>query len=294
MIDYRLETFLTLYNELNYTKTAEKLHITQPNVSQHIKFLEDYYKDKLFIYENRKLKPSPSGVKLYNYASRLKSDSLKIKKSISKNNHKETINFGTTLTVGEYMMPNILSQINYQNINLSMKVENTFNLLKKLEEGKLNFIIVEGHFNKTKYESHIFSLEKFIGIASHKYENKNLRLEDLINEKIILREKGSGTRETFQQILFDNNLNLSGFRDIIEIGNLTCIKELVSKNIGISFLYEIAASDYIMDGKLKVLDIQNFNITRPINFVFLKDSHFKYSYLDILKNFKKIHSNSEY
>ena len=53
MLDYRIYTFLTLCEKMNYTKTAEVLHITQPAVTQHIRWLEDQYRCRLFSYQER-------------------------------------------------------------------------------------------------------------------------------------------------------------------------------------------------------------------------------------------------
>ena len=54
MLNYKLSTFLELCETKNYTKTAEKLHMTQPAVTQHIKYLEQYYGTKLFIMMRKK------------------------------------------------------------------------------------------------------------------------------------------------------------------------------------------------------------------------------------------------
>lgn len=43
MLDHRMETFLTVCETMNFTKAAAKLHITQPAVSQHIRYLEAAY-----------------------------------------------------------------------------------------------------------------------------------------------------------------------------------------------------------------------------------------------------------
>ena len=61
MLDFRINTFLTACQCMNYTKTAELLHITQPAVTQHIHFLEEYYQAKLFLYEGKKLKLTAAG-----------------------------------------------------------------------------------------------------------------------------------------------------------------------------------------------------------------------------------------
>ena len=49
MLDFRMETFLTLCRTMNYTRTAEVLHITQPAMTQHIQYLQKHYGVKLFL-----------------------------------------------------------------------------------------------------------------------------------------------------------------------------------------------------------------------------------------------------
>ena len=64
MLDYRIETFLTLYDEMNYRRTAERLRMTQPGVTQHIHYLERFYGVKLFVYDGRQLLRTPEAEKL--------------------------------------------------------------------------------------------------------------------------------------------------------------------------------------------------------------------------------------
>ena len=61
MIDQRIETFLCVCEYMNYTKASQALHITQPAVSQHIRFLEERYNTKLFTYQDRKLSLTKTG-----------------------------------------------------------------------------------------------------------------------------------------------------------------------------------------------------------------------------------------
>ena len=281
MIDYRLNTFLVLCDELNYTQTAKKLHITQPNVSQHIKYLEEYYNVELFKYKNRKLTMTKDAKKLNSLIIRLKSDSKKIEYIMEeKEEEKINLNFGATLTIGEYIMPEIIKNLDLNKYKISMRVENTEALLYKLENSIIDFAMIEGHFDKSKYDTFLFSKEKFIGIGS--YENqKNYKLEDLLSHRLIIREKGSGTREVFEHILFDNNLSTGSFKDIVEIGNMNGIQKLVSENIGISFLYERATKEFMEKKLIRELNIENLNIYREFNFVILKNNKYKKRYFDI-------------
>ena len=54
MLDHRVLTFLTVCEEMNYTKAAERLHMTQPAISQQIQYLESYYQVKLFSFQGKK------------------------------------------------------------------------------------------------------------------------------------------------------------------------------------------------------------------------------------------------
>ena len=64
MLDFRVYTFLAVCEYMNYTRAAEALHITQPAVSQHIRYLENMYQVKLFLAEGKKIHLSPAGERL--------------------------------------------------------------------------------------------------------------------------------------------------------------------------------------------------------------------------------------
>ena len=64
MLDFRMEKFLAVCRYMNFTRAAEKLNITQPAVSQHIRFLEKHYNTKLFRYEGKKLELTEKGRRL--------------------------------------------------------------------------------------------------------------------------------------------------------------------------------------------------------------------------------------
>ena len=74
MLDYRVETFLILYDQMNYRKTAEILNMTQPGVTQHIHYLEHYYGVKLFRYDGRTLTRTRDAQRLKRYFDSIKAD----------------------------------------------------------------------------------------------------------------------------------------------------------------------------------------------------------------------------
>lgn len=292
MLDFRHQTFLVLCECKNYTKAAELLYITQPAVSQHIKYLEEFYGCKLFETSNKKVRLTHQAELLREFAMTVFSDSKHFKENIqSIQTDKMQFSFGATLTIGEYVMPEILSHllIKYPEMKIHMSVANTQSLLERLNKGILDFIIVEGMFDKSEYNSTLFSLEKFIPVcaSNSEYVNKEVDFKEIIRSCLILRERGSGTREIFENILHKKNYSLHTFQQIIEIGNMAAIKKMVLKGLGITFLFEIAVKQEINNGTLAVIDIPGFSEQREFNFVCLKNSFFLERYIEIYNLFKK-------
>ncbi|MEI3338796.1 MAG: LysR family transcriptional regulator [Eubacterium sp.] len=111
MLDYRAETFLTVCQEMNYTKAADILNITQPNVSQHIKWLEEMYHQKLFIYKGRKLMLTEAGEILKNAITAVRHEDELFRQRLNALNEKrKSISFGVTKSIYEgSMKKNIVS-----------------------------------------------------------------------------------------------------------------------------------------------------------------------------------------
>ena len=276
MLDNRLHTFLKLCETGNYTKTAQKLNMTQPAVSQHIQFLENYYQVVLISGKGKNFSLTEEGKALQEYIRTLNANSERILPLLHRiKNQVKPLNFGATLTIGEYTIPPILYRILKKDpkTNISMFVENTHILQKMLWDGKIDFALLEGHFNQNQFEFKLISNETFIGVCSpnNKIASKTIDLEDLLEQNLILRELGSGTRDILEQALYNQNLNVKDFKRKIEIGNMNAIKELCHQNIGITFMYREAIKKEISQGYLKEIPIRNFNINHPFNFVYLKN-----------------------
>lgn len=305
MLDFRVHTFLTVCKHMNYTKAAEELCITQPAVSQQIKYLEKEYDTVFFNYKGKILSLTESGKRFLKIARAFTNDEKLFKRRLAafekENKTTQVFNFGVTYTVAEYTMKDLLPFFLKENpdIKLNMKVENTSNLIKDFYDGSIDFALVEGHFPKTAFESRVFSRESFVPVCSknHVFKNEPNIISDLLEEDLLIREPGSGTREIFEDALAIRNLALSDFKEQMLISNMTAIVELVRQDCGISFLYERAVKEHLNTGEIKLIPINDFNLQHDFSFIWNIESVygpvFEEVYNKMLQIEKKYNMNNE-
>lgn len=270
MLDYRVFTFLALYEEMNYRRTAEKLNMTQPGVTQHIHYLENYYGVKLFEYDGRTLSRTKNAERLKRYFDSVQTEAVDIQKSFIRTDRVH-LAMGATKTIGEYVIvPEIRKFLRSKEHTLDLTVDNTCVLLHMLENQQIDFAVVEGVFDKTKYGYHLYKKEKFTGICSksHPFAGKTLALEDIFQEDIIVREPFSGTRSLFQNALSDRGFSLDAFRRCITISNFSVLCDLVTNNNAITFAYEPIASSHPDLATFQIYDMQ---ISGEFNFVYCNE-----------------------
>ena len=289
MLDFRVDTFLCVCRHMNYTKASEELNITQPAVSQHIKYLEHYYGTRLFMYENKKLYLTSPGKILYERLNTLKHDEQKLREEVSACDPQVyNVSMGVTMTVGEYAIIDSLSEYikRHPNVNLQIHFGNTEELLELLKLGKINLALVEGYYPKDDYRHFNYSNEKYMAVCSvnHKFAvGKPTRLSDLFGERLLVREKGSGTRNILERNLSIHGVSVEDFAHSVEIGNMHTIIGLLQRDCGISFLYEIAAREQIRLGVLKEIPLSDFTMEHEFDFIWEKGSLYQDKYMEFCR-----------
>ena len=176
MLDFRVRTFLCVCQTLNYTKAAQQLHITQPAVSAHIRYVETYYQVQLFHYQNRKLELTAAGKLLYQRLRTLTNDETQLQAELhAPQQETEQFSLGVTMTVGEYAIIKPLTNLLKQqpHLNLHLHFGNTAQLLEQLKEGSIQKICMS--------TSTIEPRPIFLFVRPHMY----LKMPPLIPSKIL-------------------------------------------------------------------------------------------------------------
>ncbi len=281
MIDGRIHTFLKLCELKNYRKTAEALSMTQPAVTQHIHFLEDVYGCKLFEYKDRTLFKTPQCEMLEKHALAVVYNEEIFKREISKDSASK-ISVGATKTVGDYLVPEMLEKIlPREDVEFELIVDNTKRLFEYLHALKLNILMIEGYFDKAQYGYKLIKKEELVGICgkSHPFAGKEVELSKIFDQHIILREQGSGTRGVFESFLAKSNHTTGSFQKHSSISSFAVIEKIVSKNLGVSFVYESIPKQ---SDTLATFKIKNEKISHEFNYVYLKNANVQHI-LDVME-----------
>lgn len=292
MQDFRVKTFLTVCRTLNYTRAAEELALTQPAVSQHITYLEREYGAKLFTYHRKKLELTPAGRVLRDGLATMAHDDVLLHERIEEVAHGATVKLriGMTLTAGEYVVARPLARClgARPDIQVTVRSGGTQRLLELLDAGTIDCAFVEGLFDKARYASRPFSAERLVPIcaAEHRFPRAPRTLEDLLGERLILREEGSGSRNVLTHALAQRNLSPASFADHFVVESLDIIKIFVEADLGISFVYEAAVQREVQEGTVRVIPLSDAGIFHDISFVYLRDSLYEQDMEDLFEALK--------
>ena len=286
MLDFRIDTFLCVCKYLSYTKAARELCITQPAVSQHIKFLENYYGQKLFTYDNKQLRLTDAGNALKDAMLNIRHDTLHLKNYVLEGKKgRKDLRFGATLSIGEFLLPDRLSDfmINHPLTQLHYKLANTSRLLSDLDEGIIDFAFVEGNFEKDSYDFITLKKDPFIAVCAPGYPLQVSSFPELFVRPLLLREEGSGTREILVNFLAQSGYRLESFASVHEINSPQVILHLLKSGCGISFLYKTVVEKELDLGTLHEISLPDFLITHELNFIWRKNSIYRDFYQELLE-----------
>lgn len=271
----KLKIFYETATELNMTKVAKKLYISQPSISQAIHEIEEELEVTLFDRIGKKLFLTEEGTVYLSYARRilnLYEEGLRTINDMSKN-EKGKIKIGASTTIGIYILPDIIKEFlqNYEGIEVSLSVNNSEEIEKMVLENQVDFAFIEGRsFSDEIIKEEMWEDELiFISSTYHKWnKKKELQKQDIAYEKLIMREAGSGTREVVEGFLENNNIDYSIF---MELGNTEAIKKSVEANLGVSCLSKRSVIEKIESGNLRGFRIKGKRITRMLSLIYHKD-----------------------
>lgn len=277
-MDAKLLTLIELSKVNSFTKAAKELNLTQPAVSQHVKQLEEEFDAKLFIRSNNNLFLTKEGEIVLKYALRIQSLYNDMNRKLK--DHKKCANnltVGITHTSESNIAPEIMAKYSERNSGSHIRIisDSIKNLYEKLSLYQIDLAIIEGKITNKKFSSILLGTDSLVAVVSldNPLANKKVvTINDLKKENLILRNLESGTSTLFVNELAKMDEDINNFHLSLEMDNVASIKMLVRKNLGISILPKSDCSREIKENKLVGLPIENLDLIRETNLVFIDNN----------------------
>jgi len=264
-----LQIFVALSKELNMTRTAEKLFMTQPSVSQVIAELEQHYQVKLFERLGKKLFITADGAQLLTRAEDILGLLADTEASFRDAKQQRLIRIGASATVGSYLLPSILSCVHKRDPDLQIEflVANTAQVEASLLRAELDIALVEGKTASRNLRSSPILMDRLVLVGCAKFlpGKRTYTAKNLESVPFLLREVGSGTAEQVQMTLSNWGIQprIAGVANSID-----ALHRLVRAGVGIAFLPCLAVEEDLVKGKLVEFHVKGARIERNLRMIY--------------------------
>lgn len=258
-----LEVFCCVYEERSFSRAAQRLHLTQPTISGHIKSLEEYFGTPLFDRLGREIKPTRAGELLYEHGHQI----IDMKRRTIEGMHRflgrleGDLHLSTSTIPGEYLLPSMIGRFRkrYPHIRVAMTISDTRAVIAQVERGDIEIGIVGARVNNSALRFREFATDRLILVAPRTARWDGIRvlsLDQLKREPLLIREPGSGTRIVFERTLAQHGYQMEDFNIVAQLGSTTAIKEAIKANVGLSILSHLAVRTEMAAGLMKAIRIR--------------------------------------
>ncbi len=261
----QLKLFDAIARHNNFSLAASEVNLSQPAVSLQIKKLEETVGLPLYEKLNKQIHLTAAGKILLETSRSVQSRLEQMHAEIDylKGDIRGPLNIAV-VTSAKYFLPHFLSEFLqlYPNVTPSMAVVNRETILKSLAENTYNLYIAGRVAKRLRVQAHPF-LENILEVVASPHHplcaKSDITLADLVNERFLVREKGSGTRKAIDRLFAGENLVI---RPYMELGDTGAIKNAVMANLGISVLSRHSLHEELQTGSIKILKARGFPLHR--------------------------------
>ncbi len=274
----KLETFLMVVKEKSFSKASAKLGISQPAVTQQIKFIEDYLDTKIVDRKKNGIMLTKEGEDLYRIALKLEKAITSSEKDLLKIIKKEfTFVMGSSYAIGNYILPNYLSQIKQSIGNeVYMQVANSSEVIDQLQDKKIDVGLIESPIFRDGIIYREWVSDELV-VFSNQQIPKQLKADDLLEFDWICRDENSHTRKLTSEVFDEMGVQCGSFNVIGVLTSPTSIKESIlhaDKNAPrpmVSIMSRHVIHSEIEDGRLFEARLKNYKIERKFYIAYSKE-----------------------
>ncbi len=294
----QLQSFVAVAKYKNFSVAAQKLFISQPTISTHIRLLEEELESRLIIRSTKNLELTPRGVEFYEFATSILDlrDGLLNRWS---DNGNTIIQISASTLPSTYILPEVLPGFSdiCPNTYFNIRQSDSSEVIKDVLEDKCAIGLTGMYCDNEKLNCVPFYEDNMVIITPVTEHFLNLKksspmdIEELLKEPIIIRESGSGTQKRADRLLEDLNIKEEDLNIVARINDPEAIKNLVAGNMGISLISHKAAIDLEKEKRILVFSLPEYKMSRNLYIIYKKDYILKkniLSFINYLKEFYEV------
>ena len=295
----QLEAFVQVAEGGSFSKAAKKLYLTQPTISAHVAALEKELNVRLFVRNTKEVSLSEDGKDLYKYARQMVDLEKKIDERFGTREEggKHCITIAASTIPAQYLLPKVLMRFNekYPEEQLKIMETDSAKVVTQIVEHMADVGFTGTVLEKKHCKYMPFYKDELVIITpnTEKYQKLKDHMTDdiswLLEEHLILREEGSGTRKEAEKQLKQAGVDLSDLDIIASIENQETIKKSVRQGMGISILSKLATADEAEAGYVLAFPIPKADKGRDINLVYNKNYQLSRSAERFIKVVKEVY-----
>lgn len=278
-------------NDCNTTKAAENLHMTQPAVSLALRELEQYYGVTLFDRIGRRLKITEVGKRFREHACHIISLFDDMEKGMRNWDSFGILRVGASITIGSQFLPNYVKAFynRFPGTEIQAIVGPSEQLEQKILTNELDFALIEGVSHAPSLVSEAYMEDRLTVICpagSRFRPGQQITLEEFRQQKFLLREHGSGTRETFERVIEEAGFSVS---PIWEAMSTTALVNAVINGLGIAVLPYRMVIGPLERGLVVAVSIKGLSFQRKFHIIYHKEKFLTSSakaFLDLCRNYE--------
>ncbi len=273
---YRLQIFLTVAEEGKISRASERLHLTPPAVSQHIRALERELGVTLFERRRSGVTLTPGGRAFLDYARCILRLVKEGKEAAANASGLEVahIHLGASPGVGAFVLPRWIKSFHahYPTISVHLRTDPTPQIVREVADGRLQLGIVEGQARGDEVEITPLWNEQIVlvvGEGHRWWERRRVSMRDLKGMPLVLRDRGSLTRAWEER-----TLRQYGVEPTVgaEFDSPAAIKQAILAGLGLAFLPRFAVEAEVERGQLRILTLEEGPLQRTLWLLWIENS----------------------
>lgn len=243
MDERRLEVFRAVARELSFSRAGLGLHLSQSAVSQQIAALELELGGALFDRSRRRVRLTPAGAALVNRVDGLLGEFAEARRAVAaaRGAVEGELRVAASRTVGTYLLPGVLAALGrrHPTLRLQISIDNSERVVQTLLSGHVDIGYIEDAVSSPGIVLTPLLEDELVIVAaaSHRFaQMREIPLDDLAAEPLVVREAGSGTRRVAEEHLQAAGLRLDELHVAAELAGIEAIKGAVEAGLGVSIL----------------------------------------------------------